>query len=80
MPKNIHAETRSCPVCGSSMLAGEVALKRTVLNQLSFGFGSSVLVFKDQSTGQQRELLDPWKFSKAYLCDSCGAALIATEL
>lgn len=46
---------------------------------LAFGWGSTDLVFKDDQTKVDVELMNSWEFGKAYLYDSCGAAVIATD-
>ena len=62
------------------MRQGEVRLKKSFWNFMAFGWGSTELVCRDDGGGKDVELMNSWEFGKAYLCDSCGAALIATDL
>lgn len=69
-----------CPNCSRSMQQGEVRLKKSFWNTLAFGWGSTDLVFRDEQTKTDVELMNSCEFGRAYLCDSCGAAVIATDL
>jgi hypothetical protein len=62
------------------MLQGEVRLRKSIWNMMAFGWGSTDLVFRDDQTKRDSELMNSWEFSKAYLCGSCGAAVVATDL
>lgn len=68
-----------CPICESPMEEGEANLKKSFFNTLAFGWGSTDLVFKGSNSKREVELMNPWKFSKAYYCKKCGASLIATD-
>ena len=68
-----------CPVCETTMDEGEVYLKKAFFNMLAFGWGGTDLVFKNDKSKRETELLNQWDFSKAYRCKSCGASVIATR-
>ena len=67
-----------CPVCDVPMDEGEVYLKKSLFNTISFGWGSTDLVFKRTSPKKEIELMTPWDFSKAHHGSTCGATLIAS--
>jgi len=69
-----------CPNCSKTMRQGEVRLKKSLWNMLAFGWGSTNLVFRDYQTKTDVELLNSWEFGKAYLCGSCNAVVIASNL
>ncbi len=68
-----------CPICETPMDEGEANLKKSFLNMLSSGWGSTNLVFKSSKSKREVELMTPWDFSKAYYCKKCGASLIASD-
>jgi Domain of unknown function (DUF6487) len=68
-----------CPNCNEAMQPGEVQLKKSLWNMMAFGFGSTELVFREGQSKKEVELMNSWEFSKAFFCDSCGAAVIATD-
>ena len=47
---------------------------------MAFCWGANELSFRDDGGGKDVELMNSWEFGKAYLCDLCGAAVLATEL
>ena len=69
-----------CPNCSESMRQGEVRLKKSFWNALAFGWGATDLVFRDDQTKTDVELMNSWEFGRAYLCGSYGAAVIATDI
>jgi predicted RNA-binding Zn-ribbon protein involved in translation (DUF1610 family) len=69
-----------CPNCNETMRHGEARLKKSLWNMLAFGWGSTELVFRDDQTKAEVELMNSWEFSKANLCSSCGAVVVATDL
>ena len=69
-----------CPNCNEPMREGEVRLKKSFANMFAFGWGSTDLVFREDQTKKDVELMNSWEFSRAYLCRSCGAAVVATGL
>ena len=68
-----------CPICDQAMEAGEVQLRKSLINTMAFGWGATDLVFKGTESRKTIELMNAWKFSKAYHCMHCGASLIATN-
>jgi hypothetical protein len=62
------------------MRQGEVRLNKSIGNAFAFGLGATELVFRDDQTKTDVELMNSWDFGRAYLCDSCGAVVIATDL
>ncbi len=69
-----------CPNCNETMRRGEVRLNKSIGNTLAFGLGSTELVFRDEQSKADIELMNSWDFGRAYLCNSCGAVVIATNL
>ncbi len=69
-----------CPNCSQTMRQGEVRLKKSFWNTFAFGWGATDLVFRDDQNHSDIELMNSWNFGKAYLCEACGAAVIATDL
>jgi hypothetical protein len=47
------------------MRQGEVRLKKSFLNMLAFGWGSTDLVFRYDQTKVDVELMNSWEFGKA---------------
>ena len=68
-----------CPICETLMAEGEVFLKKGFSDMLAFGWGGTDLVFKNDKSKRETELLNQWDFSKTNYCKSCGASVIATR-
>ena len=68
-----------CPICETPLEVGEANLKKSFFNMLSFGWGSTNLVFKGTDDKREVELMNAWDFSKAYYCKKCCASLIASD-
>lgn len=58
---------------------GEVRLKKSMWNMMAFGWGSTELVFRDDQSKKDTELMNSWEFSRAYWCEACGAVFVATD-
>ena len=68
-----------CPVFEAPMDEGEAYLKKSFLNTLAIGWGTTDLVFKRARPKKEIELMTAWDFSKANHCSACGATTIATR-